>query len=88
MEGGHSFDFIVNINVRAVPCKNPFVPVGYITSPYSIDVGDSSSKMPLISYTWTNPDPSCNVITVVFSSSSSISTSYLTLSDDILNARY
>ena len=67
MEGGNTFPFYVRIDVETnFNCLSPFIPAGAITSPFSIDLGSTTTTMALTSYTWTN-DVSCGAIAVVFS---------------------
>ena len=59
------------------PCSLPFVGSGIITTPPTIYI-QSTSKMSLQSYAWTEPDVSCNSISVALSTS----TTDLTLSQN------
>jgi hypothetical protein len=69
MEGGNTFNFVVNVDVIAVPCLSPFVITTAVNTPYLIELDSTTStKMPLSLFTWTNPDATCpaSSITVAF----------------------
>jgi hypothetical protein len=86
MEGGNSFNFIVNIEVVLKQCTIPFIETQKVISPQSFDI-DSSQKMLLSGYIWTSPVASCGAISVVLSSVTSTSGS-ISLSYDSANSRY
>ena len=61
MEGGNSFNFIVNIDVKILPCSAPFIVGGTLSDRMTKDIilDDTADKYKLRKFRLTNDDASC-----------------------------